>query len=58
MHTRRTRVAYCTKCGFFDDWDFVPFYRWVKEPGLPPPKHPLQRIELPEELRRKLLINS
>jgi hypothetical protein len=58
VHTRRTRVAYCTTCGFFDDRDFVPFYHWVKELGLPMPKHPLQRIELPEELRRKLPINS
>ncbi|MCC6065486.1 MAG: transposase [Thermofilum sp.] len=53
-YTRRTRVAYCTRCGFYDDRDFVPFYHWVKELGLPMPKHPLQRIELPEELRRKL----
>jgi len=53
-YTRRTRIAYCTRCGFYDDRDFVPFYHWVKELGLPMPKHPLQRIELPEELRRKL----
>ena len=53
-YTRRARVAYCTRCGFYDDRDFVPFYHWVKELGLPMPKHPLQRIELPEELRRKL----
>jgi transposase len=58
VHTKRTRVAYCTRCGFYDDRDFVPFYHWVKELGLPMPKHPLQRIELPEELRRKLPINS
>jgi hypothetical protein len=32
----------------------VPFYHWVKKLGLPMPKWPLQRIELPEELRRKL----
>jgi hypothetical protein len=57
-YTRRTRVAYCTRCGFYDDRDYVPFYHWVKELGLPMPKHPLQRIELPEELRQKLLINS
>jgi len=57
-YTRRTRIAYCKSCGFYDDRDFVPFYHWVKELGLPMPKHPLQRIELPEELRRKLLINS
>jgi hypothetical protein len=56
VHTRRTRVAFCRKCGFYDDRDFVPFYHWVKELGLPMPKHPLQRIELPEELKR--LINS
>ena len=55
-YTKRTRVAYCTRCGFYDDRDFVPFYHWVKELGLPMPKHPLQRIELPEEL--KPLINS
>ena len=53
-YTKRARIAYCTKCGFYDDRDFVPFYHWVKELGLPMPKHPLQRIELPEELRRKL----
>jgi len=58
VHTRRTRVAFCRNCGFYDDRDYVPFYHWVKELGLPMPKHPLQRIELPEELRRKLLINS
>jgi hypothetical protein len=55
-YTKRTRVAYCTRCGFYDDRDFVPFYHWVKALGLPMPKHPLQRIELPEEL--KLLINN
>ena len=58
IYTRRTRVAFCRKCGFYDDRDYVPFYHWVKELGLPMPKHPLQRIELPEELRRKLLING
>jgi len=54
VYTKRTRIAYCKSCGFYDDRDFVPFYHWVKELGLPMPKHPLQRIELPEELRRKL----
>jgi hypothetical protein len=58
IYTRRTRVAYCTRCGFYDDRDFVPFYHWLKALNLPLPKWPLQRIELPEELRRKLLINS
>jgi hypothetical protein len=58
VYTRRTRVAYCTRCGFYDDRDFVPFYHWVKELGLPLPKHPLRKLQLPEELRRKLLINS
>ena len=53
-YTRRTRIAYCTRCGFYDDRDFVPFYHWCKALGLPMPKWPLQRIELPEELRRKL----
>ncbi|MCC6051320.1 MAG: transposase, partial [Thermofilum sp.] len=53
-YTRRTRVAYCTRCGFYDDRDFVPFYHWCKALNLPLPKWPLQRIELPEELRRKL----
>jgi transposase len=56
VYTRRTRVAYCTRCGFYDDRDFVPFYHWCKALGLPMPKWPLQRIELPEEL--KPLINS
>jgi len=58
IYTRRTRIAYCRNCGFYDDRDFVPFYHWLKELGLPMPKWPLQRIELPEELRRKPLINS
>jgi hypothetical protein len=57
-YTRRTRIAYCTRCGFYDDRDFVPFYHWVKELGLPLPKHPLRKLQLPEELRRKLLISS
>jgi transposase len=56
VYTRRTRVAYCRNCGFYDDRDFVPFYHWCKALGLPMPKHPLQRIELPEEL--KPLINT
>jgi len=51
VHTRRTRVAYCRNCGFYDDRDFVPFYHWVKKLGLLMPKRPLQRIELPEELK-------
>jgi len=58
VYTKRTRVAYCTRCGFYDDRDFVPFYHWVKELGLPMPKWPLRKLQLPEELRRKLLINS
>jgi len=58
IHTRRTRIAYCRNCGFYDDRDFVPFYHWLKALNLPLPKWPLQRIELPEDLRRKLLINS
>ena len=57
-YTKRTRVAYCTRCGFYDDRDFVPFYHWVKALGLPLPKHPLRKLQLPEELRQKLLINS
>ena len=57
-YTRRTRIAYCTRCGFYDDRDYVPFYHWVKELGLPMPKWPLRKLQLPEELRRKLLINS
>jgi hypothetical protein len=58
VYTRRTRIAYCRKCGFYDDRDFVPFYHWVKALGLPPKKWPLRKLQLPEELRRKLLINS
>ena len=54
VYTRRTRVAYCTNCDFYDDRDFVPFYHWCKALGLPLPKWPLQRLELPEELRQKL----
>jgi len=56
VYTRRTRIAFCTRCGFFEDRDFVPFYHWVKALGLPMPKHPLRKLQLPEEL--KLLINS
>ncbi|MCC6050542.1 MAG: transposase [Thermofilum sp.] len=47
-YTRRTRVAYCTRCGFYDDRDFVPFYHWVKALGLPLPKWPLRTLQLPE----------
>jgi hypothetical protein len=54
VYTKRTRIAYCTKCRFFDDRDFVPFYHWVKELGLPLPKWPLRKLQLPEELRQKL----
>ena len=56
IYTRRTRVAFCRKCGFYDDRDFVPFYHWLKALGLPMPRHPLRKLQLPEEL--KLLINS
>jgi len=56
VYTERTRIAFCTRCGFFEDRDFVPFYHWVKELGLPLPKHPLRKLQLPEEL--KLLVNS
>jgi transposase len=56
VHTRRTRVAFCRKCGFYDDRDFVPFYHWLKALGLPLPKWPLRKLQLPEEL--KPLINS
>ncbi len=56
IYTRRARVAYCRNCGFYDDRDFVPFYHWVKELGLPLPKWPLRKLQLPEEL--KPLINS
>jgi transposase len=50
VYTKRTRIAYCTRCGFYDDRDFVPFYHWIKKLGLPMPKWPLQRIQLPERL--------
>jgi len=56
VRTKRTRVAFCRKCGFYDDPDFVPFYHWLKALGLPLPKHPLRKLQLPENL--KLLINS
>jgi len=55
-YTKRTRIAYCTMCGFYDDRDFVPFYHWLKALNLPMPKHPLRKLQLPEEL--KPLINS
>ena len=53
-YTKRTRVAHCTRCGFYDDRDYVPFYHWCKALGLPLPKHPLRKLQLPEELRQKL----
>jgi len=56
IYTRHTRIAYCRNCGFYDDRDFVPFYHWLKALGLPMPKHPLRKLQLPEEL--KPLINS
>jgi hypothetical protein len=56
VYTKRTRIAFCTRCGFFEDRDFVPFYHWVKALGLPLPKWPLRKLQLPEEL--KPLINS
>jgi len=56
IYTRRTRIAFCRNCGFYDDRDFVPFYHWVKELGLPMPRHPLRKLQLPEEL--KPLINT
>ena len=55
-YTRRARIAYCTKCGFYDDRDYVPFYHWLKELSLPTPKHPLRKLQLPENL--KLLTSS
>jgi hypothetical protein len=54
VHTRRTRVAFCRNCGFYDDRDFVPFYHWCKALNLPMPKHPLRKLQLPEELHQKL----
>jgi len=56
IYTRRARIAYCRNCGFYDDRDFVPFYHWIKALNLPMPKHPLRKLQLPEEL--KPLINS
>jgi len=38
VYTKRTRIAFCTRCGFFEDRDFVPFYHWLKALGLPLPK--------------------
>jgi hypothetical protein len=54
VYTRRTRIACCQKCGFYDDRDYVPFYHWCKALGLPLPKHPLRKLQLPEELHQKL----
>jgi transposase len=51
VHTKRTRIAYCARCGFYDDRDYVPFYHWLKELGLPLPKYPLRKLQLPEELK-------
>jgi hypothetical protein len=47
-YTKRARIAFCRKCGFYDDRDFVPFYHWVKALGLPLPKWPLRTLQLPE----------
>lgn len=51
LYTRRTRVAYCWRCGFYDDRDYVPFYHCCKALGLPMPKYPLRKLQLPESLR-------
>ena len=37
------RVAECS-CGFYEDADFVPFHHWLKELGLPLPKHPIRKL--------------
>jgi len=55
-YTKLTRIAYCKSCGFYDDRDYIPFHHWVKELGLPLPKWPLRKLQLPEEL--KPLINT
>jgi len=40
LRTKQTRVMRC-QCGFSDERDFIPFYWWVKELGLPPPRGPI-----------------
>jgi len=50
LRTKRARVMQC-ECGFYEDRDYVPFYHWVKELGLPLPKWPLRGLELPAETK-------
>jgi len=42
----RDRLSYAARCecGFHEDRDYVPFYHWLKELGLPLPKHPIRRL--------------
>jgi len=48
LRTKRARVMQC-ECGFFEDRDYVPFYHWVKELGLPLPEWPIRALKLPAE---------
>jgi hypothetical protein len=41
-----SRIVQC-ECGFYEDADFVPFYHWFKELGLPLPKHPIRQLPRP-----------
>jgi len=43
LKTTQTRIEQC-ECGFYEDHDYVPFYWWVKELGLPLPKWPLRGL--------------
>ena len=42
----RDRLSYAARCacGFHEDRDYVPFYHWLKELGLPLPQHPIRRL--------------
>jgi len=47
LGTGLVRIVQC-ECGFYEDGDYVPFYHWFKELGLPLPKHPIRQLPKPE----------
>jgi len=48
FRTKRTRIMRCS-CGFTEDRDYTPLYWWIKELGLPLPKHPLRALPKPND---------
>jgi len=56
--TKRTRIEQCS-CGFYEDYDYVPFHWWVKSLNLLLPKWPLRGLkELPTETERPGNLNG